>query len=264
MIVISKSIFKEVNNELEDILEKFDISIKKFKWNKFNSMDNVNALKGFLNYIFKYMNQNLIHIHTLIWDITDSRHNIVGRDDIENLSKMYYKIIRDFAKYKLKNGDILTIYPDRNNNLKWEKIEEILPNDGIYNTVKFSFCTLNKSKVFINESNTEENALIQIADIFAGMARTSYYDYDKYEKWLNKSQQSLFYDENIYDNDISVKDEHRFKIYKFIDNYSKHKSWSVSLKSNKGFRTYDKSKPLNFWFYEPQHEKDKAPLKSRN
>lgn len=264
MIIISKELLNEVCDDLLTVLEEYHINTKKFKLNQFNSMDKVNALEKFLKGIFNYMDNGFIHIHTIIWDIKDSRHDFVGRDDMENLSFMYYKLIKSFAEDKLKEGDILTIFPDRNNYLKWNKIEEILPNDGVYNTEEHSFYTLHKSKVFINESNTNENPLIQIADIFAGMARTSYIDYEKYEKWLNKSQQSLIPNEILYDANISVKEEHRFKIYKFIDIYSKHKSWTVSLKSNKGFSTFNKLKPLNFWFYRPQHEEDKAPLKNKN
>ena len=88
-----------------------------------------------------------------------------------------------------------------------------------------------------------------MADIFAGIARTSNDDYGDYEKWLNQGQQSLIPDENPYKVNISSKDRHRFKVYRFIDNHCKRKSWTVSLKTHKGFRTYDKLKPLNFWFY---------------
>lgn len=224
-------------------------------------MDKVSALEEFLEYLFKLMVDNLVFIHTIIWDIQDSRHDVVGRDDIENLSRMYYKLIKNFAKDKLKNGDYLTVYPDRNNAVDWSLIEEILPNDGVYNTKELSFCTVGFSKVHIKESNTNENALIQIADIFAGMARTSYEDYEKYDQWLNGIQNTLFSDENSNKLEISSKDKHRFKIYRFVDIYSKRKSWTVSLKKNKGFYTYDKSKPLNFWFYKPQHDGDKAPCK---
>ena len=188
MIVISEEYCIEINDKLVEILIKYNISIKKFKWNKFNSRDKVSALKEFLEYLFKLMVDNLVFIHTIIWDIQDSRHDVVGRDDIENLSRMYYKLIKNFAKDKLKNGDYLTVYPDRNNAVDWSLIEEILPNDGVYNTKELSFCTVGLSKVCIKESNTNENALIQIADIFAGMARTSYEDYGRYEKWLNRGQ----------------------------------------------------------------------------
>lgn len=261
MIVISKEHCSEINDVLNEILTKYNINPQKFKWNKFNSMDKVNALEEFLEYLFKLMFGNLVFIHTIIWNIHDSRHEIVGRDDNKNLSLMYYKLIKNFAEDKLKNGDALTIFPDRNNSIDWNLIEEILPNDGVYNTKKLSFCTVCFSKVLIEESNTSENSLIQIADIFAGMARTSYEDYDKYEKWLNRHQQSLFPNENLNDVEFSVKDKHRFKIYEFVDKHAKRKSWSVSFKTNKGFCTYDKSKPLNFWFYRPQHDDDKAPLK---
>lgn len=263
MIVISKKYCSEVNKKLNEILKKYEITPKTFKWNKFNSIKKVNALKEFLEYLFRLMSRDIVHITTIIWDIHDSRHEILRRDDKKNLSFMYYKLIKNFAEDKLKNGDTLTIYPDQNNSIDWNLIEEILPNDGIHNTKELSFCTVCLTKVFIKESNTSENALIQIADIFAGLARTSYEDYKNYEKWLNRSQTSLFPDEELNQIDISVKDEHRFIIYQFLDTHCKRKSWSVSLKSNKGFYTYEKRKPLNFWFYKPQHEEDTAPLKNK-
>ena len=263
MIVISKDYCQEVNDTLNGILKKYKIKPKKFKWAYFNSMDKVRALEEFLDYLFRLMANDLVFIHTIIWDIKDTRHDILGRDDNENLSLMYYKLIKNFANDKLKNGDTLTIYPDRNNSIDWTLIEEILPNDGVYNHKELTFCTVGYSKVYIKESNTSENSLIQIADIFAGLARTSYDDYDKYEKWLNQGQQSLFPDEKPDNLDISTKEMHRFKIYKFINKNCKHKSWTVSLKTCKGFSTFDKLKPLNFWFYNPQSEEDKAPLKNK-
>ena len=262
MIVISKDHFQKVNDKLDEILKKYNINPKRFKWNKFNTMDKVHAMEKFLNYLFRLMSDDLVFIHTIIWDITDSRHDILGRDDTKNLSLMYYKLIKNFAEDKLKNGDTLTIYPDRNNSIDWNLIEDILPNDGVYSTKRLSFGIAGYSKVLIEESNTGENALIQIADIFAGLARTSYEDYENYERWLNQGQQTLFgYEKPKLE--ISSKDKNRFKIYKFIDRHCKRKSWTVSLKTNKGFSTYDKLKPLNFWIDRPQHEEDKAPLKNK-
>ncbi len=93
MIVISKEHYNDVNEKINLILHKYSLNPKEFKWNKFNSMDKVNALKEFLEYLFKLMNDNLIYIHTLVWDIHDSRHEIIGRDDDKNLSVIYYKLI---------------------------------------------------------------------------------------------------------------------------------------------------------------------------
>ena len=89
MIVISKDHCQKVNEKLNEILEKYDITPKKFKWNRFNSRDKVNALEEFLNYLFRLMFNDLVFIHTIIWDIKDSRHDILRRDDSKNLSLMY-------------------------------------------------------------------------------------------------------------------------------------------------------------------------------
>ena len=154
MIAIRKDQCRKVNDKLMEILEKHNIAPKRFKWNKFNSRDKVNALEEFLDYLFRLMSDNLVFINTIIWDIKDSRHEILGRDDNKNLSLMHYKLIKNFTEDRLRNRDALTIYTDRNNSIDWNLIEDILPNNGVYNTKELSFCTVGYSKVFIEESNT--------------------------------------------------------------------------------------------------------------
>ena len=88
----------KVGDKLNEILKKYNLTPKRFKWNKFNSMGKVNALEEFLNYLFRLMFDNLVFIHTITWDIKDSRHDILGRDDTKNLSLMYYKLIKNFTE----------------------------------------------------------------------------------------------------------------------------------------------------------------------
>lgn len=38
---------------------------------------------------------------------------------------------------------------------------------------------------------------------------------------------------------------------------------SVSLRSSKGLRTRNPAERMNFWWYEPQHSKDKAPIRKK-
>ena len=83
MIIISKKYCSEVYEKLNEILKKYEITSKTFKWNKFNSKKKVNALKEFLEYLFGLMSRDIVHITTIIWDIHDSRHEILGRDDKE-------------------------------------------------------------------------------------------------------------------------------------------------------------------------------------
>ena len=258
LVVLHETDFKHINDKLSSILKKYNLKIKSFKWEKLKSKKKVLALKELLDYLFGLMLDGSLRIHVLIWDIEDSRHNHVGRDDIKNLSMMYYKLIKNFVNDRLYDKETLTIYPDRNNDLDWENLEEIFVNDGIFNIRGNGLVTLLDKKVFFKESNTEEENLIQIADMFAGMGRTSYEDYDQYEFWLT-GQQTLFPSEI----NISNKQKCHFEIYKTVDQWAKSNKLRVSLKSTKGFKSYDKYGPLNFWFYTPQHDDDLAPLKQK-
>ncbi len=250
MIIISEEIINDVEFEFRRILERNSIKdIKSFKWSKFNNNDKVNVFKEFFQYIAPFLLENKIYIHTLIWNVNDSRHSVFPRDDNKNLEIMYYKIIYNFSKTYLNNENFLFIYPDRQNTINWQLIEQILEKKGFYN-MKYG------REIYIEESNTKHANLIQIADIFAGIGRTSYADYEEYKIRGDINQSILI----PFEEDLSVKNKTRFKIIKFLHDWTKRNKLQISINKNKGFKSYKKG-PLNFWYYEPQHENDKAPLK---
>lgn len=256
IVVMPNSLVNKINNKLTEILNKYEISsIKSFKWREIKSGKKYEALKDFLEYLFPLINNNKIFITVLIWDISDSRHKIKRRDDNKNLSIMYYKLIKHIAKNNLKNNGELHLYVDNTNGIiDWNRFEKILYNDGItipkqpiQELVK-TF-TIAYKKVYIYESSTENKNLIQIADIFSGLARTSYLDYDKYKEWLNKEIK------------LSNREKYRFQIYNLILKKNKEIKLNITLDNKKGFYTTNINSSLNFWLYEPQGDYDKAPTK---
>ena len=92
LVVLHETDFKHINNKLSSILKKYNLKIKSFKWEKLKSKKKVLALRELLDYLFGLMLDGSLRIHVLIWDIEDSRHNHVGRDDIKNLSMINYMI----------------------------------------------------------------------------------------------------------------------------------------------------------------------------
>lgn len=252
MVIISEDIIDEIEDEFKNILKNNSVNnIKSFKWNRLNSVNKVNAFKEFFNYISPFLLNNQIYIHVLIWNVEDSRHLVYPRDDDKNLEIMYHKIIKNFAKNNLNNDDLLFIYPDRQNIIDWQLIEEILEKNG--------FFSLNYGRtIYIEESNTYNAYLIQLADIFAGMGRTSYVNYEDYELRGDENQRTLI----PFDDDLSVLNKSRFKIIRFIHNWAKNHKLQISIKENNGFKS-NKKGPLNFWLYEPQRKEDKAPIKEK-
>ena len=252
MIIISEEIIEKVETEFRKILINNSINnISSFKWNKFNTIDKVNAFKDFFNFISPFLLDNQMYIHVLIWDTEDSRHSVYPRDNDKNLEIMYHKIIKNFANYTLNEYDCLFVFPDRQNSIDWQLIEEILEKEGFFNMEYGRTIT-------IEESNTKNAYLIQLADIFAGMGRTSYKDYDEYELQGDETQTFLI----PFEKEPSIKNKTRYKIIRFVHNWSKKHKLQISISENRGFKSYKKG-PLNFWFYEPQTDKDKAPIKQK-
>jgi hypothetical protein len=53
----------------------------------------------------------------------------------------------------------------------------------------------------------------------------------------------------------------RFQVLYEFDGGCKNRKMGVSLKTFGGLKTLDPRRPINFWWYEPQHEMDKAPTR---
>lgn len=258
LLEVHEDLIWEVQSKFLSILNKYNIKkITSFKWKKIQNKNKSNALNELLKYLFLLLEEEQIKIEIIIWNIHDSRHEITGRDDSKNLSYMYDKLIKDFVKRNLKDYDHLYIYSDQIDSIDWNELEEIIFNQDIeIKTYIESFdIIVGSKKVHIQESTTKDDPLIQIADIFAGLTKSSFLDYDRYEIWLTPGQQTLFGPPKK----ISNRDKYRFPIYKLIYEWGKDNKYGISLNSTRGFVSHDLKSPLNFWLYEPQHENDKAP-----
>ena len=109
-----------------------------------------------------------------------------------------------------------------------------------------------------------EYPLLQLADLFAGMAVFSRDKYDEYQHWLqDTSPQVRLFDEADASSNPSRSSRERFQVLKAFDDMCKDIKLGVSLKTKRGLWTPDPQNPINFWIYEPQHPEDKAPRKEK-
>ncbi len=58
-------------------------------------------------------------------------------------------------------------------------------------------------------------------------------------------------------------DVHRCELLEELNNRCKAAKLGVSLKTHMGLRTLKPDNPINFWWYEAQHELDMAPTKQK-
>lgn len=267
MISFPFSQLATIQNHFLKICSDYGINnLKNFKWAKLKNDKKRNAAKSTIEYIVDKAILRRLRVDVLIWDIKDSRHEIVGRDDSENLARMLYHLYKNVFLTRWPENSIWKVYPDQNTAIDWNKLKEILMTQGLIttkadNSVKGWRQIIFKNKVVldISESTPTDHPIIQIADLFAGMGSYSWEEYDKYEEWVfqKSGQQRLF------NNPIkpSNADNHKCFIMDGFKSLCKKHRLSISLNNTRGFKTHDPNDPINFWQYTPQSELDKAPLK---
>jgi hypothetical protein len=231
----------------------------------------IEAASSFYNLAIDYGAKRKIRIDVLTWDLQDSRHTVVRRDDIANLHRMYYKVLTNLSlRWRINEWKLI---PDENSAIDWREIRDFL-NKTRFNRPKPELLRLFESseeyKFFIFHSVvprcSHKEPLIQLADLFAGIASFSRDKGSSFIRWLDseesKHQLVLFDREEDVPEDLSKGDLVRFHLMKaFRENCIRNKL-GVSISTKCYLHTFKPENPINFWNYEPQHEMDKAPIKS--
>jgi len=264
-----KIILSELRSELKDIL-----SDKKGKEVKFAKVKThrpmIDAAHKFIEEAVEFAKQRKIRIDVLVWDTHDSRHDTMRRDDVKNLKLMYYKVLRHiFEKWRQINWEV---YPDEGSKFNWQEIINYLhktqtprrkPNLlTLFDLQSYAF---NPKK--IKQIKSHEEPLIQIGDLFAGMARFSREKGKECVEWLEfqkrKKDHLLFQELTEKKDEKSETNCNRFILIGMLSDLCKKYRLGVSLYTRKYLCTQNPLNPINFWNYETQHPDDKAPTKKR-
>jgi len=267
MVSVERSSDQILSKSIRQLLVESEVS--EFKWNKLRQARERFAAFKMIDKCIEFAIENKLRIDTLIWDTHDSRHQVPGRDDIANLQRMYYHLFKNVLHNRWAADITWILFPDENSALDWETVQDFLDSSGwvLHENVslfdKDPFHT-RLSKDFnienINEISSEEKPICQVSDLFAGIGAFSHTAYDKYNRWLKSESGQLplglFKQKKI---SLSNSEKERFTVIKYLDDKCKDCNFRVSLKTAKGFKTFDPKYPINFWLYEPQHPEDKAP-----
>jgi len=208
----------------------------------------------------------------LIWDTMDKRHVVNRRDDIANLERMYYQLLKNVLRERWPDESLWTVFPDEHTSIDWKSIQEYLARASIEVDIEpkmftgWNFRMTLRTEFKIKEilpCNSCNVPLVQAADLLAGLGAYSCQKYDEYEQWLKNesSQQELLFDAPKSLVKFSGADRERFPVLLEFDRMCKDRKLGVSLKTERGLRTFDPKNPLNFWLYRPQSDNDKAPVK---
>ncbi|MEJ5349032.1 MAG: DUF3800 domain-containing protein [Desulfosoma sp.] len=269
LVTVPVDALDDLNRELNDVLVQSTIS--EFKWAKLRQARERFCAQRMCDFTIKHALNRRLRVDVMIWDIQDSRHDIPGRDDIANLQRMYYHLFRNVLRSRWPDDAVWRLHPDEHTAMDWKTLQDCLDNVADRLEVERSVFTAGQFRIGlrrefgleeISSVSSQEQPLLQLADLFAGMAVFSRYQFDAYQKWLvvREPQLRLFDDCNE-SSDASPSSMERFLVLQHLDEGCKKRKLGVSLRRKRGLWTPDPKNPINFWMYEPQHPEDKAPTK---
>lgn len=270
LITTSLMYLGEIDAQLNDILSKSEV--KEFKWNKLNGAKERFAAQKMCDFVIEKALQGKLRVDVLIWDIQDRRHNVVGRDDIANLQRMYYHLFRNTLRLRWPDDAVWRLHPDEHTAIQWETIQDYLEATSQHLNIESSLFEGGGFRIRLKKDFALEDIqsvcssahpLLQVADLFAGMAVFSREKFEHYKSWLAKqSSQSCFLEDEL-TTKPSQRDQERFQVLRTFDEACKRRKLGVSLNRKRGLWTPKPDNPINFWMYEPQRPEDKAPVKER-
>ena len=261
--------FDSITERLRIILDEFNV--REFKWEDLRDYRRRSAAKKMLDIAVSMACAAKLRVDVLIWDTYDERHDVVQRDDTQNLARMYYHLFRNVLRKRWPDNSVWLLYPDEHTAIDWNNLEGILGH--VAKSIEPDLPMLGSRGFSINiryEFNLEdirqvdsgEYPLLQLADLFAGLAVFSRDKYCEFKIWCDNNP---LHPTMLPLSETPVKSSRpsveRFRVLRTFDILCKSKSLGVSLRSKRGLHTFDPGNRINFWPYTPQHEHDRAPQK---
>lgn len=238
-------------------------NINELKWTKLSSAKMRFAAEKYINCALSDRYRRHLRIDTLTWNIEDTRcKNVYKRDDIKNYNTMYYQLLHHVLHNVNRSNLSWTVIADENTAGHWEEISICLKNKRIDRGTRDAFYlevddipNQFLDKVTVINGKSEVYNIIQLADLFAGIAVYSCNRPYIYDKVID--QPSLLEKECV----LSKRDRERIEFLKnaipLLKSYSPTLVWT-----DQGLSTKDPKEIINFWLYQPQGVYDKAPTKT--
>lgn len=246
-----------------------DSRVSELKWHKLDSARMRFAAQKVLALILHGASGSVLRADVLLWDTQDKRHLVRGRDDIANLQRMYYHLLKHVLRNRWPDNSDWSIFPDEHTGLDWNDVEDFLYKASMRTEIVRPFMTLKgafklrlRTEFRIKEilpSKSHVEPLIQVADLLVGLGAYSYEKFETYRQWKEQnSSQSAMFKPSSYQK-FSCSDRERCRVLDDFQFACKSRKLGVSLNTYKCLRTLDPANRINFWLYVPQHKDDVAP-----
>jgi len=211
---------------------------------------------------------DVLQIDVIRWDTHDYRHDISGRDDIVNLQRMLFHLLKSVLSNRWPSGSSWIIRPDEMSQLDWNIVKyhinrkrfSVRDDRNLFEVDCIPALIQRYDLRLIEPCSSIADPLVQLADLLAGMSAFSAENFGKFIYWRReqKGQQlSIFNDALV----LTEGEKTKCEVLDYFDKKCKELKLQVGLESAMGLHSHGPRRPFNFWLYQSQGMYDKAPTK---
>lgn len=254
---------KRINTEIGGLLK-----VGEFKWQDLREGRMRDQALALVDYALGVLG-GALRVDVLLWSMHDDRRRgLVGRDDMADLERMYYWLLKTVMDKRWPRSTLWDIHPDEHTEIDWATMFDVvgyprrldlsgrlLPDDDIRR-----LHTRSKLRT-LRPVESRAVPVVQLADLFAGIAVFSWKDQIAFGEWCREvdPQQSLL--GAVGSQKRKTIQVNRCEVLRHLLSRAKQASLGVGVSAG-GLRTLPPSRPLSFWKWEPQRSEDRAPVRS--
>jgi hypothetical protein len=231
MISLPEADAPSLGRSLRRLLQNSDLA--ECKWEKVRSARTYFAGRKLLAWTICQAERSRLRVDTLTWDTEAASRSGQGVPHIANLRRMYRALLEDVLPARWGEEAIWQLYPDEQSAMPWDRLVDGLPMvRGIV------------------ACRSHEHSLIQLSDLFAGLAVYSRDSYDLYERWLCEPLHRRSREDaeapTASSEEYSASDRVRWLLLNEFYTACTLRHLGVSLRTRRGLYTGDPSRPLAF------------------
>jgi hypothetical protein len=167
------SLRRDDSSRLSDELARLlsDAGLREMKWEKVRTGRAASAAGKALEWALEHALRGELEVETLTWDATTSEASRARTRALAQLHAVYQTLLASVIARHSERGDDAWnwgVVPDEQTAMPWTRIQTALPQIDT-----------------ITPERSETQPLIQLADLFTGLAVYSRAAYDAYERWLS-------------------------------------------------------------------------------
>jgi len=231
-------------------------SDSELKWESVRSQPKAQVASKALECVLDMALEGYLRVDVIIWNQLSRRMGYQGHDDLKVLIDMYSQLESTVLAYRWPSASSWTHFADQHDGLDWSIVDFGTIRRGARKSQRDGQRPFLEPTKPIEPVDSKEYRMVQLADLFAGLARFSYTHYDQVS--MPKGSRSLPGPGGCLAKQ-SKGSEYRSEVFREFIRKCESQNLGVSLDpARRGLVTRPINKPVSFWHYEPQHPDDKG------